>query len=237
MNGVGHMHPGLPPVWQSDRPPMHECSEDVFLADLAAFLRVCFVALASCLYHLVRICPTLPIPAVGLCVQECDVTLLDLDVCRNSLPCISIPDASRWQRWPFFDFNHHVSATVAQIMRHVSDLPLPLQLWIPCRDCAFEDVSGMKGDGPAELPEDPDIMLVGSQERKHAKINSDNFPDAVLNGQRLDLHNLYREVSQRGGWKVGNGINWKGQVFPQMRNFSNSHRCVQSGLSVSVALC
>lgn len=40
MNGVGHMHPGLPPVWQSNRPPMHECSEEAFLADLAAFLRV-----------------------------------------------------------------------------------------------------------------------------------------------------------------------------------------------------
>ncbi|KAK9844911.1 hypothetical protein WJX74_008601 [Apatococcus lobatus] len=105
MNGVGHMHPGLPPVWQSNRPPMHECPEEAFLSDLAAFLR----------------------------------------------------------------------------------------------------------------------------ERKHAKINTDNFPDAVLNGQRLDLFNLYREVSQRGGWKVGNGINWKGQVFPKMRNFSNSHRMTGVG--------
>lgn len=44
------------------------------------------------------------------------------------------------------------------------------------------------------------------------------FPDAVLNGKRLDLYNLYREVVSRGGFHVGNGINWKGQVFSKMRN-------------------
>ncbi|KAI5084078.1 hypothetical protein GOP47_0000247 [Adiantum capillus-veneris] len=44
------------------------------------------------------------------------------------------------------------------------------------------------------------------------------FPDAVLNGKRLDLYNLYREVVSRGGFHVGNGINWKGQVFSKMHN-------------------
>lgn len=44
------------------------------------------------------------------------------------------------------------------------------------------------------------------------------FPDAVLNGKRLDLYNLYREVVSRGGFHVGNGINWKGQVFSKMSN-------------------
>ncbi|KAL0354428.1 UNVERIFIED_CONTAM: AT-rich interactive domain-containing protein 4 [Sesamum radiatum] len=37
------------------------------------------------------------------------------------------------------------------------------------------------------------------------------FPDAILNAKRLDLFNLYREVVTRGGFHVGNGINWKGQ--------------------------
>eukprot|EP00250_Pteridium_aquilinum_P020516 c24844_g1_i1 orf=698-3193(-) len=46
----------------------------------------------------------------------------------------------------------------------------------------------------------------------------ETFPDAVLNGKRLDLYNLYREVVSRGGFHVGNGINWKGQVFSKMRN-------------------
>lgn len=46
----------------------------------------------------------------------------------------------------------------------------------------------------------------------------ESFPDAVLNGKRLDLYNLYREVVSRGGFHVGNGINWKGQVFSKMRN-------------------
>ncbi|URE03611.1 ARID/BRIGHT DNA binding domain [Musa troglodytarum] len=42
------------------------------------------------------------------------------------------------------------------------------------------------------------------------------FPDAILNAKRLDLYNLYREVVSRGGFYVGNGINWKGQVFSKM---------------------
>ncbi|KAL4613912.1 hypothetical protein ACB092_07G016500 [Castanea dentata] len=50
------------------------------------------------------------------------------------------------------------------------------------------------------------------------------FPDAVLNAKRLDLFNLYREVVSRGGFHVGNGINWKGQVFSKMRNHTLTNR-------------
>ncbi|CAH8361983.1 unnamed protein product [Eruca vesicaria subsp. sativa] len=51
------------------------------------------------------------------------------------------------------------------------------------------------------------------------------FPDAVLNSKRLDLFNLYREVVvSRGGFHVGNGINWKGQVFSKMRNHTLTNR-------------
>lgn len=73
------------------------------------------------------------------------------------------------------------------------------------------------------------------------------FPDAILNAKRLDLFNLYREVCfnalamitadqksilrywvlqvvSRGGFHVGNGINWKGQVFSKMRNHTLTNR-------------
>ncbi|MED6131917.1 AT-rich interactive domain-containing protein 4, variant 2 [Stylosanthes scabra] len=50
------------------------------------------------------------------------------------------------------------------------------------------------------------------------------FPDAILNAKRLDLFNLYREVVSRGGFHVGNGINWKGQVFSKMRNHTLTNR-------------
>ena len=91
------------------------------------------------------------------------------------------------------------------------------------------------------------------------------FPDAILNGKRLDLYNLYKEVSSwswtsnldscdqellsgrtlelkyfvsgvlqvvtRGGFHVGNGINWKGQIFSKMRNYTMTNRmtvCLKS---------
>lgn len=55
------------------------------------------------------------------------------------------------------------------------------------------------------------------------------FPDAVLNGKRLDLYNLYREVVSRGGFHVGNGINWKGQVFSKMRNHTYTNKMTGVG--------
>ncbi|XP_057981938.1 AT-rich interactive domain-containing protein 4 isoform X2 [Malania oleifera] len=55
------------------------------------------------------------------------------------------------------------------------------------------------------------------------------FPDAILNAKRLDLYNLYREVVSRGGFHVGNGINWKGQVFSKMRNYTATNRMTGVG--------
>ncbi|XP_020104023.1 AT-rich interactive domain-containing protein 4-like [Ananas comosus] len=55
------------------------------------------------------------------------------------------------------------------------------------------------------------------------------FPDAILNAKRLDLFNLYREVVSRGGFYVGNGINWKGQVFSKMRNHTATNRMTGVG--------
>ncbi|GLJ54441.1 hypothetical protein SUGI_1169280 [Cryptomeria japonica] len=57
----------------------------------------------------------------------------------------------------------------------------------------------------------------------------DQFPNVVLNGKRLDLYNLYREVVTRGGFYVGNGINWKGQIFPKMRNHTMANRITGVG--------
>ncbi|KAK7275508.1 hypothetical protein RIF29_16627 [Crotalaria pallida] len=55
------------------------------------------------------------------------------------------------------------------------------------------------------------------------------FPDAILNGKRLDLYNLYKEVVTRGGFHVGNGINWKGQIFSKMRNYTSTNRMTGVG--------
>ncbi|XP_042946624.1 AT-rich interactive domain-containing protein 4-like isoform X2 [Carya illinoinensis] len=55
------------------------------------------------------------------------------------------------------------------------------------------------------------------------------FPDAILNGKRLDLFNLYKEVVTRGGFHVGNGINWKGQIFSKMHNYTMTNRMTGVG--------
>ncbi|XP_078429531.1 ARID/BRIGHT DNA-binding domain-containing protein isoform X2 [Wolffia australiana] len=55
------------------------------------------------------------------------------------------------------------------------------------------------------------------------------FPEAILNAKRLDLYNLYREVVSRGGFHVGNGINWKGQVFSKMRNHTLTNKMTGVG--------
>ncbi|GMH36559.1 hypothetical protein BSKO_04427 [Bryopsis sp. KO-2023] len=67
------------------------------------------------------------------------------------------------------------------------------------------------------------------QERRGKMIDREKFPEAVLNGCKLDLYNLYKEVCSRGGFRVGNGINWKGQVFPRMRNWTMNHRMTGVG--------
>ncbi len=38
-------------------------------------------------------------------------------------------------------------------------------------------------------------------ERKGKRLNRDTFPDAILNGVKLDLMALYKEVVSRGGFK------------------------------------
>ncbi|XP_020256983.1 AT-rich interactive domain-containing protein 4-like isoform X2 [Asparagus officinalis] len=55
------------------------------------------------------------------------------------------------------------------------------------------------------------------------------FPDAVLNGSQLDLFNLYKEVVSRGGFSQAKGINWRGQIFINMRNYTGTHRLTSVG--------
>lgn len=68
--------------------------------------------------------------------------------------------------------------------------------------------------------------------RRGRYIDRSKFPDAVLNGMTLDLFSLYKEVVTRGGFRVGNGINWKGQVFARMRNWTANNR--QTGVGNSL---
>lgn len=62
-----------------------------------------------------------------------------------------------------------------------------------------------------------------------------SFPDAKLNGAKLDLFNLYKEVTNRGGiTPSGDGfgssnLNWKAQVFPRMRNWTAANNMTAIG--------
>ncbi|KAG5393557.1 hypothetical protein IGI04_023520 [Brassica rapa subsp. trilocularis] len=65
-----------------------------------------------------------------------------------------------------------------------------------------------------EAPQKKGIRIPDLQRQTYRSHNP--FPSAQpkINSKRLDLFNLYREVVvTRGGFHVGNGINWKGQVF------------------------
>lgn len=47
------------------------------------------------------------------------------------------------------------------------------------------------------------------------------FPEASLNGTRLDVYGLYREVCARGGYRAAaNRIDWRGDVYPALKNYT-----------------
>ena len=60
-------------------------------------------------------------------------------------------------------------------------------------------------------------------------IHAAEFPNAVLNGGPLDLFNLYRAVVERGGFRMGNAINWKGDIFTKMSNWTQEHKMTGVG--------
>lgn len=60
-------------------------------------------------------------------------------------------------------------------------------------------------------------------------IHAAEFPNSVLNGVPLDLFNLYRAVVSRGGFRMGNAINWKGEIFTKMANWTADHKMTGVG--------
>ena len=48
--------------------------------------------------------------------------------------------------------------------------------------------------------------------RRAKHLQPSTFPEAILNGSQLDLNALYRAVCSRGGYHMGSGVNWAGQV-------------------------
>ena len=57
-------------------------------------------------------------------------------------------------------------------------------------------------------------------------MNRDTFPEAVLNGQQLDLFALYREVATRGGFKcAARGPTCIRSVTLTLHVISPAHAC------------
>ncbi|XP_042398717.1 AT-rich interactive domain-containing protein 4-like isoform X1 [Zingiber officinale] len=101
--------------------------------------------------------------------------------------------------------------------------PLPLKKHgcnrSPIQDCSEEEF----------LEDVMQFLLHRGHSRLVPQGGLSEFPDVVLNAKRLDLFNLYKEVVSRGGFYVGNGINWKGQVFSKMRNYTISNKMTGAG--------
>lgn len=108
--------------------------------------------------------------------------------------------------------NPFLSITPANVKPHGCNRP-------PMEDC-----------GEDEFLQDLVLFL---EARGHSRLvpptGLDAFPEVVLNGKRLDLYNLYKEVVSRGGFHVGNGINWKGQVFAKMHNHTSVNKMTGVG--------
>ena len=62
---------------------------------------------------------------------------------------------------------------------------------------------------PKQLLEDIRKFL---EARRGKQLQANFFPDVILNGAQLDLNAMYRAVCSRGGYGMGTGVNWAGQV-------------------------
>ncbi|PIA50511.1 hypothetical protein AQUCO_01300919v1 [Aquilegia coerulea] len=116
-----------------------------------------------------------------------------------------------------------LSATSFQAQQIISLNPLPLKKHgcerSPIQVCSEEEF----------LRDVMQFLILRGHTRLIPQGGLAEFPDAILNAKRLDLFNLYREVVSRGGFHVGNGINWKGQVFSKMRNHTMTNRMTGVG--------
>ena len=55
-----------------------------------------------------------------------------------------------------------------------------------------------------------------------------------MNGYKLDLFGIYRQVVARGGWgdddsKSKTKINWSREIFPKLANFTSTHKATSVG--------
>ncbi|URE47280.1 ARID/BRIGHT DNA binding domain [Musa troglodytarum] len=119
----------------------------------------------------------------------------------------------------------HRKSTSSSFHAHqiISINPLPLKKH-GCNRCSIQACT------EEEFLEDVmQFLILRGHTRLVPQGGISEFPDAILNAKRLDLFNLYREVVSRGGFYVGNGINWKGQVFSKMRNYTVSNRMTGVG--------
>jgi len=78
---------------------------------------------------------------------------------------------------------------------------------------------------PHQLLEDMRSFL---EVRRGRQLQSSTFPEAILNGTQLDLNALYRAVCSRGGYAMGTGVNWAGQVCDSL--------CIHSPFHLTIAL-
>ncbi|XP_054806431.1 AT-rich interactive domain-containing protein 4-like isoform X2 [Prosopis cineraria] len=119
--------------------------------------------------------------------------------------------------------NRKSSSTSFQAQQIVTLNPLPMKKHgcdrAPIRTCSEEEF----------LRDVMQFLILRGHSRLIPQGGLSEFPEAILNAKRLDLFNLYREVVSRGGFHVGNGINWKGQVFSKMRNHTLTNRMTGVG--------
>ncbi|XP_020583265.1 AT-rich interactive domain-containing protein 4-like isoform X2 [Phalaenopsis equestris] len=102
--------------------------------------------------------------------------------------------------------------------QRISSNPIPLKRH-ECDRCSIHDCSEEEF-----LKDLVKFLILRGHQRLVPPGGLSDFPGAVLNAKRLDLFCLYKEVVTRGGYYVGNGINWRGQVFSKMSNHSVNNK-------------
>ncbi|KAK3238507.1 hypothetical protein CYMTET_51485 [Cymbomonas tetramitiformis] len=77
------------------------------------------------------------------------------------------------------------------------------------------------------------LLLKRGQEKLVPPGGLKAFPGRSVNGSKLDLFNLYKQVVSRGGFGNGVGsqrrINWSRDVFPHMNNYTDTHKMTSIG--------
>lgn len=102
--------------------------------------------------------------------------------------------------------------------QRISSNPIPLKRH-ECNRCSIHDCSEEEF-----LKDLVHFLILRGHQRLVPPGGLSDFPGAVLNAKQLDLYCLYKEVVTRGGYYVGNGINWRGQVFSKMSNHSVNNK-------------